>query len=87
MIIDMSKYTGKMVTDFEKKYGVLNGTAKTIAKENVFSPSKGKLLNAEMAADFHTFVVKGLFASMMGKIRFPNGGDINDDKGERAKRK
>ena len=56
-----------MVTDFEKKYGVLPGMTNVIAKENVFGPSKGKLLNTEMADGFHTYVAKGLFASTRGR--------------------
>ena len=40
MIVDMSKYTGKMVDDFKAKYE-LSGMSKTIAKEHLFGPSEG----------------------------------------------
>ena len=41
MIVDMSEYTGKMVDEFKEKYE-LTGTAKTIAKENLFSQAREK---------------------------------------------
>ena len=34
----------------------------------MFGPSKGKLLDTVMAANFHTFVAKGLFASTRGRL-------------------
>ena len=61
MIVDMSKYTGTMVDNFKKKYD-LSGTAKTFAKEHLFHPSEGELLDAKRAADFHMYVAKGLFS-------------------------
>ena len=67
MIVDMSKYTRKMVDNFKKKYD-LSGTAKTFAKENLFHPSEGELLDAERAADFHTYVAKGLFSGQRGRL-------------------
>ena len=52
LIIDMSKYTSKMVTDFEKKYGILTGMAKVIAKENVFGPSKRQTAECKDSSPF-----------------------------------
>ena len=66
VVIDMSEYTGKMVDDFKKKYDI-DGEAATIAKEKVFGPSEGELLNDEMAADFHTYVANGLFSATRGR--------------------
>ena len=41
MIVDMSKYTRKMVDDFKAKYE-LCGMVKTFAKESLFRPSEGE---------------------------------------------
>ena len=61
MIVDMSEYTGKMVEELKEKYE-LCGMAKTFAKESLFHPSEGELLSAEMAANFHMYIAKGLFS-------------------------
>ena len=65
--IDMTKYMGQMVIDFEKKY-TLNETANTPAANDLFGnvPESPKL-DKEMREDFHTFSAKGLFAAKRGR--------------------
>ena len=66
VVIDMSEYTRKMVDELKKKYDI-SGEAATIAKEKVFGPSEGELMNDEMVADFHRYVAKGLFSATRGR--------------------
>ena len=40
LIINMSKYTGKMVADFEKKYSILTRMAKLLPRRMCLVPAK-----------------------------------------------
>jgi len=59
--IDMIDYMASMVDDFSTKFKTTD-TAKTPAADNLLDVGTSEPLEAEQAAEFHTFVMKGMFA-------------------------
>ena len=65
LIVDMREYIKRMIEEFEYE---IPGKAKTPVAEHLFKINNMcEKLNSKMAADFHTFVAKGLFACKRGR--------------------
>ena len=59
--IDMSEYVKKTLKEFKESYK-LDGTAETPTAPDLFGNGPGEELTGKQKEDFHTYVVKGLFA-------------------------